>query len=106
MSNDKPLKSAYELAMDRLKAEDRESGVEQAKPLTDEQKASIAELRTQARAKRAEIEILHEKSREAATDAEQLTQLEERFETDCRRVDSSLESAIARIRRGETVEAL
>ena len=68
MSDDKPLKSAYELAMDRLQAEDRKSGVEQAKPLTDAQKESIAELRRQARAKRAEIEILHAKARAAAGD--------------------------------------
>ena len=61
MSDDAPLKSAYELAMERLQAEDRERGVEESTPLTDEQKKAITELRGQAQAKQAETEILHDK---------------------------------------------
>ncbi len=105
MSDDAPLKSAYELAMERLRDRDREQGLEQAAPLTDEQKEAIAELRRKAEAKLAELQILHRKDRSSATaDPQQLTKLEEHYETDRRRVQSSLESAIARVRRGEDPE--
>ena len=50
MSDDKPLKSAYELAMERLRAKDREAGIEESAPLTPEQKQAIAELRRKAQA--------------------------------------------------------
>ena len=99
MTDDAPLKSAYELAMERLQDRDREQGLEQAAPLTDEQKEAIAELRRQAEAKLAELQILHHKNCSSAmADPEQLTKLEEQYETDRRRAESSLESAIARVR--------
>jgi hypothetical protein len=102
MSDDAPLKSAYELAMERLEAEDRDAGVEESKPLSPGQKAAIAELRQRAKAKLAEIEILHRKDlAAAAADPEKLTKLEEQYETDRRRVESTLESDVARVRRGE-----
>ena len=66
MSDDAPLKSAFELAMERLRAEDRERGAPQARPLTAEQKSQIAELRAKAKAKLAELEILHRKEMAAA----------------------------------------
>ena len=98
--SDEELKSAYELAMDRLQAQDRAEGVKPARPLTDAQKAAVAERRSDARAKLAELEILFTKDRAtAAADPEKLTRLEEEYEIDRRRVESSLESAISRIRR-------
>jgi hypothetical protein len=67
----------------------------------------IAQLRSQAQAKRAEAEILHKKDMAAAAaDPEKLTELEQNYETDLRRIESSLESAIARVRRGERVESI
>ena len=102
MSKDAPMKSAYELAMERLKAEDKQAAVEAPKKLTHEQKETIADLRQRAKAKLAEIEILHQK--ELATgvaEPEQLTKLEERYETDRRRAERSMESAIERVRNGE-----
>ena len=107
MPDDKPLKSASELAMARLRAEDKEHGIAESKPLSDAQKEAIAELRRQAQAKLAELEILHEKDRDqAAVDPEKLTKLEEQYETDRLRVNSSLTSAIARVRKGELVDSL
>ena len=44
MSEDDEPKSAYELAMERLRKKDAESGAE-SRPLTDEQRAAIAEVR-------------------------------------------------------------
>ena len=105
MSNEPPLKSAYELAMERLRDRDREQGLEQAAPLSGDQKEAIAELRRKAEAKLAELQILHSKDRSSAmADPEHLTKLEEEYETDRRRAQSSLESAIARVRRGEEPE--
>ena len=55
---DKPLKSSLELAMERLKKKDADEGVESV-PLTDGQKADIAEARNFYEAKIAEQEVLH-----------------------------------------------
>ena len=98
MGDDAPLKSAYELAMERLRANDREEGTAEKKPLDPEQKQRIAELRATARAKLAELEILHRDQRAAARgDAEKIAQLDERYEIDRRRVESRLESDIAAV---------
>ena len=101
MPEDKPLKSAFELAMEKLREQDRESGA-QARKLTAEQRRRIAQLRQTARAKLAEIEILHRgQLAGAAGDPAALQQLEERYAIDRRRVESKLETDIARVRRGE-----
>lgn len=94
------LKSAYELAMERLRAQDREAGIKESKPLTAAQKKEIAELRQEAKAKLAEIEIEFDKQKTAATDPEKLTELEEHYQIDRRRIESSLESQIARVKKG------
>jgi len=105
MTKEKPLKSAYELAMDRLRAEDRKKGVDEPAALTTKQKRSIADLRSKAKAKMAEIEIMHEERRAAVLgDPEALTKLEEEIRTDRRRVESRLESDVARVKRGENPE--
>lgn len=100
MPNDAPPKSAYELAMERLRSQDREEGREQPKPLSARQKAAIAELRQKAKAKLAEIEILHRKALQSVQEPEKLKELEVRYEIDRRRVESALESDIARLREG------
>lgn len=102
MSSDRPLKSAYELALERLRAQDKEQGLEESKPLTRQQKGEIAKSREHAQAKMAELEILHRKSlAEAQGDPKKLQELEQHYQIDRQRVESSLESAIARVRRGE-----
>ena len=101
MSDDEPLKSAYELAMERLRAKDRDSGVEESRPLTDDQKAEIARLRQEAKAKLAELEILHRKELAAAQDPAKRLEAEEKYRIDRGRVEDRLESAVARIKRGD-----
>jgi hypothetical protein len=99
---DEPLKSSYELAMERLRAKDREEGVEEDAPLTDAQKERIAEIRRDAKAKLAEMEILHRKNLAgAAGDAEATAKIEEGYAIDRGRVESRMESAVAKVRRGE-----
>jgi hypothetical protein len=97
----KALKSAFELAMERLEAEDARQG-RRRKPLSDRQKTEIRELRAEAQAKLAEIEILHrEQLAELKTDperAEERKELEERYEIDRRRIESNLESKIERVK--------
>jgi hypothetical protein len=102
MPEDKSLKSAYELAMERLRAQDRARG-EKVLPLNEAQKREIARLREEARAKLAELEIMHRKNLAgAAGDAEKLREIEEHFRIDRQRIEASLESRIAKIkgRRG------
>ena len=102
MAKEKPLRSAYELAMERLKAKDRDEGVEESGPLTATQKARIATLRQEAQAKLAELEILHKKNLAGIRgDPDEAQKLEEHYRTDRSRVESRLESAIARVKRGE-----
>jgi hypothetical protein len=99
---DEPLKSSFELAMERLKAKDRAEGVTDDKPLTTAQKERIATLRLEAKAKLAEVEILHKKNVAASgADPVALAKLEENYATDRGRIDSRLESAIAKVKRGE-----
>jgi hypothetical protein len=98
---DKQLKSAYELAMERLKAKDREQGIEESVPLTDAQKRRIAELRQEAKAKRAEVEILREQRfAETEGDPEKLEEEKRNYETDLRRIDAWLDEAIAGVKSG------
>ena len=56
---DNTPKSALELAMERLRQKDKDSNAPD-RPLTDEQKAAIAEVRQMYQAKGAEREILHQ----------------------------------------------
>lgn len=98
MKKEEPLKSAFDLAMDRLRAKDRAEGVEQQAPLTDAQKRKIAELRSEAKAKLAELEILHRKNLSEARDPEAVAKLEENYATDRGRVETRLASAIERVR--------
>lgn len=100
MSDDRPLKSAFELAMERLRAKDREEGVGASKPLSEKQKKEIARLRQEARAKLAELEILHKDAlASAAADPEKISKLEDRHRIERERIDSRLESALSRVRR-------
>ena len=94
------LKSAVELAMERLREKDREQGADAPRTLTDEQKAAIAEIRRRYEAKIAETEILQADSRRkavAAGDPEQLAKLDEEH----RREVETLQA-----RRDEEIEAV
>jgi hypothetical protein len=97
MSDDAP-KSAIELAMARLKKKDAEAGEPDA-PLTDGQKAAIAEVRSLYAARRAQAEIMHKASLETAFDVETLGRLHEEFRRDTDRMARELEERIAAIRR-------
>jgi hypothetical protein len=98
VADEKPLKSSFELAMERLREKDRQEGVEEERPLTEGQKREIADLRQKAKAKLAEMEILHRKDLVAA-EPEKIQEIEDKYRKDRERVESRLESAIAKARR-------
>ena len=97
-----PLKSAYELAMERLAADDRKSGADKRRALTDADKAQIAEIRQAAKAKLAELEILKQDQLQAADDEPtKLHEIEEHYRIDRDRIERTQEDAVERIRSGE-----
>jgi hypothetical protein len=99
MTADQEPKSAYEIAMERLRARDRAAGVDEPKKLTPEQKDRIAELRREAKARIAELEIFRSgKIAEAAGDPEKLAQVEEHFRIDQERVQSRMEAEIRKVK--------
>lgn len=93
------LKSAYELAMERLEKQDAEEGRDKPRALSAKQKRDIAAKRREAEAKLAEIDILCAKELAAEGDPEKVAEIERRRRIDRGRVESALESAIARIKR-------
>ena len=99
MPEDKPIKSSYELAMERLRKKDAEDGVE-SRPVTDAQKAAIAEVRNFYEAKVAERQVLHQAALRKTMDPAERTALEEQYRRDRERFTSERESKIEKIRRG------
>jgi len=91
-------KSAYELAMERLRKKDREAGVEE-RALSAEQKAEIAELRRVYEAKLAEREILHQSDLRKAPDPEALEKLELDYRRDRERIGDERDRKIEEVRK-------
>lgn len=97
MSDDEAPKSAYELAMERLRRKDREEGVEE-RPLDDGQRAAIAEARRVAEARLAEREILYQSALRQARDPESAATLEEEYRRDRDRIATDRDRRIREIR--------
>jgi hypothetical protein len=99
VAEDEAPKTAYELALERLRRKDREQGIEE-RPLSDEQRARIAELRKVYEAKLAEREILHHSSlRKVADDPEAVDKLEEEYRRDRERIGAERDRKIEQARR-------
>jgi hypothetical protein len=96
MSDDEP-KSAYELAMERLRQKDTEQGIEE-RALTHEQKEAIAEAQRACRAKLAELEIMHKSKVAGVQDGEALEALQRNYRRDVERATSERDRTITRIR--------
>jgi len=90
-------KSAYELAMARLRKKDQEEGVVE-RPLTDEQKSAIAEARRVCEARLAEREIMHRSQLPRAADPDALAKLEQEYRRDRERITYDRERKIEEIR--------
>jgi hypothetical protein len=96
VSDDAP-KSAFELAMERLRRKDQEEGIEE-RPLTDDQRARIAETRSLYQARIAELEILAGSDRAKATTHEELDAIEERYRSERERLGQERDRKIEEIR--------
>lgn len=97
MSDDGSPKSAYELALERLRRKDREAGIEE-RPLTDSQRERIAELRRVYDARLAEREILHQGELRRARDVEQRDQLEEQYQRERERLAAERDQKLEELR--------
>ena len=92
------MKSAYELAMERL---EKQSPTHQ---LTEAQKAAIAEIEAATKAKIAEQELfLKDKIAEAAAQGkyEEAAQLEQQLTREIRRFNESAEASKEKVRGGK-----
>lgn len=92
-------KSAYELAMERLKKQDADAGVSE-RPLTDEQKEEIADVRKTYSARLAQEEILFKSKAQGFIDPDSRRQLEENYRRDVERLTHERDRKIEKIRQG------
>jgi hypothetical protein len=92
-------KSALELVMERLRKKDVEAGVEDT-PLTDEQRAAIADARSMYEARVAERRIMHQATVAGIVDPTERAQRDEELRRDLDRFESDRDAKIRRIRSG------
>jgi len=97
MSEQKPLKSALEIAMERFRKDDEASGVEK-RPVTEAQKAAIAEARNFCEAKLAEQEVLHQSRMRHTADPAARETMEQEYRRDRERLTSERDAKIEKIR--------
>jgi hypothetical protein len=90
-------KSAYELAMERLRKNDADAGIER-QPVTDEQKAAIAEIRNFYQAKLAELEVLQQGKLRMMMDPEERAAREAEYRRDRERLTTERDNKIAKAR--------
>jgi hypothetical protein len=90
-------KSALELAMERLKKQDADAGIEQ-KALTDEQRAEIADARSLFEARVAERRIMHQSQTAAVFDPQELELRRDELRRDLAQLESDRDARIRRIR--------
>jgi len=95
-----PMKSAYELAMEKLRKKDAERGQKEIR-LDEGQKAEIAEIRAFYKAKVAEREILFQadlRKARAAGDLDAARKIEDSYLKDRESLESQMESKVRKVR--------
>jgi hypothetical protein len=90
-------KSSYELAMEKLRKKDAETGVAE-QVLTDEQRAAIAEARNVHDSRVAERRIMHQSTMMTVFEPADREEREGELRRDLERFASDLEARIKRIR--------
>ena len=98
MTADKGPKSAFELAMERLRKNDEEAGVER-QPVTDAQKAAIAEIRNFYEAKIAELEVLHQSKVNATFDPAERETIDQQYRRERDHLVTERDNKVARLRK-------
>lgn len=94
---DEAPKSAYELAMERLKKKDADEGIGELF-FTEDQKAEIAEIKRVYSAKLAELEILYKSKMATVWEPEERMKAEEGHRRDIQRVQEEQERKLAKVR--------
>ena len=90
------MKSAYELALERLDSQ----GIERPGELDEPTRGQIAEVRSKAEAELAKLEILHRERLAGEADPGAAGRAEEEYALDRRRLEERRDEAIARLRDG------
>jgi hypothetical protein len=94
----KAPKSSFDLAMERLRANDQKAGVEETK-LSPAQKKKITEARSVATSRLAEREILFRDATGKITDPSEREKAEREYQLDRQRINDDCERAIETVRR-------
>jgi len=98
MTDEKPLKSSLELAMERLAKKDADAGVSNT-PITEAQKAAIAEARNFYESKIAELEVLHQSKLNATFDPAEREVLTQQYRREREHLVSERDSKVEKLRR-------
>jgi len=93
------LKSAYELALERLDSQG--IGRPDANALSSETREEVSEARVKAQAKLAELEILHYKSLEDIFDPRQRQRVEQEYRAERQRIEARRDRRIESLRSPE-----
>ncbi len=105
MSDEAP-KSAYEIAMEKLRRQDRDRGEASPLSLSEKQKEAIAAIRRRFDARLAESEILFKAERVKAlgnpeTTAETLEKMDEEYQRQRRKIEEQRQAEIDAARSGK-----
>ena len=103
--NDAP-KSAYEIALEKLKQQDKERGEKGPAALTAAQKRAIAGIRKKCEARLAQAEILWKSDRAKTlrspeVDPEALRKMDEHYASERRQIEEQKDAEIAAVRAGK-----
>lgn len=93
-------KSAIDIVMERLRRKDAEAGIAQQQPLTDEQRAAIAEARTRYDVRVAERKIMHASAVAGVFDPAERAERDDELRRDLDRFERERDEQIKRIREG------
>jgi len=102
VSDDAAPKTSLELAMERLRKKDAEEGVT-SRPMTDQQKGAIAEVRSLYDSKIAEQDILQQSAmnRALGADPTELDEVARQFRREREHLGSERDAKVEALRRGE-----
>jgi hypothetical protein len=96
-SNTEDPKTAYEIAMERLRREDAAAGVEE-REVSKEQKEEIAEIKRVYAAKAAEAEILYKSKLMSVFEPEERAKVEQGHRRDLERIKEDQERKLSKLR--------
>jgi hypothetical protein len=93
------LKSSYELALERLKKKDADAGLVEH-PLTDAQRAALAEVRNVYEAKLAQQDVLRHSGMNKTFDPAELAVIDEEYRRERERLIAERDAKLEKIREG------